>query len=252
MSRDLTAGEKLKAILHDCEMRPLPGLARTMLNRIAPDPFSREGALPDGRKVIFIHVPKTGGTSHASALGLRYGHIPVTRYVTRDEGRFRSAYSFAFKRNPWRRLYSAFNYLRAAVGINNSPDVRWAEANLAQYSSFEEFVHALEQPENAKPIMRYKHFRSQSDWIAQPGSNRIEVDFLGRFENLAEETHTLSQRLGIEIELPHLRKPQAYREEMRFTPRMTDIIARLYRRDIEILGYRAPDDAGIETVARDR
>lgn len=237
----LTASEKIRLRVQQAEFRQLPWRLRQLAVSRLPDPFERSAMLPDGRTLCFIHVPKTGGTSLASALGLRNGHIPLSRYLARDPERLAAAYTFAFVRNPWTRLFSSYNYLKAAIGINNSPDVRWATETLQGYSGFEDFVLALADRSVRRRIFRWPHFRAQMDWIALPGSDRPQVDFLGRFETLDDDTQELAARLGADVSLPHLRKAKAYAETPVFTREMIEIIADCYSRDIRALDYRPPE-----------
>jgi hypothetical protein len=71
---------------------------------------------------------------------------------------------------------------------------------------------------------------------------RIAVDFIGRVENRTAHVALLSKRLGIDIqddlrhgsEFHHERRP--YTE--RFDPWMQRIVERVFRRDLDLLGYR--------------
>ena len=239
--RRLTLREEMRLRLRDWEHRPLPaGLRAGLVRRLTPDPFEERSAVgPDGRTLVFVHVPKTGGTSLADALGIRSGHVPVSRFRAHDAARFADAFSFAFVRNPWDRLYSSYNYLRTAVGVNASPDVRWAESNLMQYGDFEGFVLALKELDYRRRIMLWPHFRPMRDWICIPGHDKPEVDFVGRFETLNDDLATLCAELGLSVDLPHNRKPQAYLEK-RFTPEMIDVIGDIYKCDRDTFGYDFP------------
>ncbi len=218
----------------------MPDGLRKIAASSMPDPFARSTELPDGREAIFLHVPKTAGTSLAAALDLRPGHIPVSRYIAKDRLRFENAFSFAFVRNPWDRLRSSFGYLRSAFGINASPDVLWAEENLAPFGEFEQFVLALKDPKIRSRIMRWKHFQPQLDWLAMPGERDVLANFVGKFERIGEETIRLGSEIGVELDVPHLRKPQAYLEENRFTPEMIGIIGDIYAADATAFGYVGP------------
>ncbi|MEE3358454.1 MAG: sulfotransferase family 2 domain-containing protein [Pseudomonadota bacterium] len=192
------------------------------------------------REVLFIHVPKTGGTSLANSLSLPYGHIPASRYWANNPERFENSFSFAFVRNPWDRLYSAFNYLFQSIGINTSRDVLWAEDNLQEFEDFEHFVLSLKKNAVWHRIRRWPHFRNQMDWLSKPGDETILLDYVGRFETLYADTETLADILGVEIDLPHERRSRVDGPKD-FTPEMIDVIGERYRVDIKSLGYDGPN-----------
>ncbi|MCC5796454.1 MAG: sulfotransferase family 2 domain-containing protein [Methylophaga sp.] len=69
-------------------------------------------------KFIFIHVPKAAGTSLKTALNLSFrdaGHLPLTYYEHLHPEEYREFYKFAFVRNPWSRLLSAYNYMSQRI-----------------------------------------------------------------------------------------------------------------------------------------
>lgn len=239
--RSLPFQEKVKMGLRSVEHRVMPPQIRHLLVQRMAEPFGRAAKQADGQEQIFIHVPKTGGTSLADAIGVQCGHIPVSRYKFRNPERFAKAFSFAFVRNLWGRLFSSFGYLRSAFGINNSHDVLWAEENLAQYDTFEEFVLALKNVQIRKRILQWIHFTPQIDWLTVPGAPDIAVDFIGHFENLDDEAKKPGKVLDMAFTVPHLRKPQAYLEERRFTPEMVGIIGEIYAADAKYFGYNSPE-----------
>lgn len=227
---------RFKLGMFEYSAMPQP-LRRALIRALAPDPFELRSTKKDlDQEVIFIHVPKTGGTSLATALGLMPGHVPASRFQAYDPVRFATAYSFAFVREPADRLYSSFNYLRTAIGLNRSRDVRWAETYLAPYNDFESFVLALKDKSVRQKIMAWPHFRPMCAWLCLPGSREPQVRFIGHFETLTADVETLCQELGLSFNLPHTRKPQTYLEK-RFTTEMLEIISDLYRHDEDIFGY---------------
>lgn len=238
MTRALTVLEKVRFRLRDVEHTELPTPLRQALIKTLPDPYEGRSAssLKGGREIIFLHVPKTGGTSLSEALKLGRGHIPATRFQAADPDRFERAFKFAFVRDPVDRLFSSFNYLRTAIGLNNSPDVRWSETYLADYQGFDDFLDALQNPSVRRRIMSWPHFRPMHCWLCRPGDTVPLVDFLGRFESLSEDVVSLAATLGVSVGLPHTRKPQNYLEK-KITLDMINFIREIYRSDVEIFEY---------------
>lgn len=84
----------------------------------------------DRSQCIFIHIPKTAGTSVALTLfGHGSRHVPWFRYQQANPVKYRRYFKFAFVRNPWDRLVSSYFYLQK--GGMSEADVRWAAENLS-------------------------------------------------------------------------------------------------------------------------
>src|SRR5690242_14850320 len=145
---------------------------------------------PNRLRCIFVHVPKTAGTSIARALlGSHTGHVPYFEYERANPRKFRSYFKFAFVRNPWDRLVSAYFFLQN--GGLNEVDRAWAAQHLAAYPTFDMFVR---QGLGIDSIMRFPHFRPQSYYVADR-RGKVMVDFLGRYENLVSDFAEVAGRL---------------------------------------------------------
>jgi len=204
--------------------------------RLVDNPYT-EGM--DALGCIFIHVPKTAGTSIADVLfGAKSRHIPAVRYRAWDQAKFDRYYKFCVVRNPFDRLYSAYSYLRASAGDRKFRDHAWATDNLSRFDSFEAFVLALAEPPVRRSIMAYIHFRPQHHWVRLPLGTPCAMDKVGRYEALDDDYREIMGRLGRPApELSHRRmgKRGHYREV--YTARMKDIAADLYRNDLKLFGY---------------
>lgn len=213
---------------------------KVMARRFLPDPYANEIKLKAGRleSFIFIHVPKTAGTSVAEFFGTKARHVPLSRYYARDRDRADKSFKVAIVRDPLDRLHSAFNYLHSAIGLNDSFDVRWASIHLKRFSNFSDFVEALGDPHQNKPLLNYIHFRPQISWILNRPGGDINIDMLCRFEKLDEDIASLSAKLGVEIKLKHTRKPQRPKEKITsISEDCQEIVKDLYQKDYKMLGY---------------
>jgi hypothetical protein len=196
----------------------------------------------DRHRCVFVHIPKAAGTALAHGL-LGYpktgsyqgpGHTTLRQYaLIFREQEFRRYFKFTFVRNPWDRLHSAFTYLKQ--GGWNQADRAWAEANLAGIDDFESFVCRWLPAVDVE--RSWIHLQPQYLFLRLQG-DRPSVNFIGRFETLESDYQAVASRLGVRAELEHLnktRRSQRYRDA--YTDEMKEIVANVYRKDIELFGY---------------
>lgn len=193
---------------------------------------------------IFIHIPKAGGTSMEGALGIWTYDNTVEEHPLKLFGRqfqhrtaqqlrdvfvnprvFEGYYKFGFVRNPWDRLVSEYFYLKERKVID---------------FPFEHFASEAFLTRQDLPGFIVDHLRPQSDYVFdQSGENLL--DFVGRFERIAEDWAQVARRLGLPKEsLPHHNRKQS---SGRGYQDMYDVqtqasVARYYARDIEAFGYQ--------------
>ncbi|RLE01334.1 MAG: hypothetical protein DRJ13_07130 [Bacteroidetes bacterium] len=205
----------------------------------------RKGLSPDGytlkpfddNQCIFIHIPKNAGQSVRNTLfeNLLPGHMKAYTYQLIFPKRiFENYYKFAFVRNPWDRLASAYMFMKG--GGAHEKDRLWSERTLTKYDSFESFVkNGLRNQE----IQDWPHFRPQVDFLR--GQNgMIELDFIGRFENLQQDFNHVRDHLGLSGELLFINKTKIKREPYQtyYSDESREITARVYKEDIEVFNYK--------------
>lgn len=182
------------------------------------------------RGFIFIHIPKTGGMAIAEALSLPYvSHRRYSEYLRANPSKYRRTFKFSIVRNPWDRLVSAYFFLRA--GGVNEVDQAWADRHLSPFPSFREFVREWVNEEN---VWSWIHFVPQHYFIA---GKTIMVDYVARFETLAEDFKYIASRLGSAARLNPANVSQHAHFTTYYDAEMCEIVARAYRRDIELFGY---------------
>jgi hypothetical protein len=175
-----------------------------------------------GRGYVFVHIPKTGGTSMALALESRamkddilIGDTPKARARRRrlrgltPAGRlwkhsrladiegllppdtFDRLVVFTMVRNPWERIVSYYHWLR--VQSFDHPAVRLAKST--ELSAF--LNHAQTRTTFAR--------ESYSDYVT--GSDGVERKAIYvRLERLEEDLPPLEGHLGFRLELPHVNR----------------------------------------------
>lgn len=191
--------------------------------------------ISDSHKFVFHHVPKTGGSSITAALA-RYcrnyeGEVPsddtpmwqlafhqpyYMHHAVKDlEDRPRGYYSFAFVRNPFDAVASA-----------------WVPT---EFKYFDEFVEH-EIFTGKEYVARWTQFGYLTDH-----DGNLLVDFVGRFENLAEDFY----KVVTAIEVPLMMLPkrnttqdkahEGYREY--YSPTSRAMVEKLFKRDLEFFEY---------------
>ena len=187
--------------------------------------------------LIFIHVPKNGGTSINRALyGQFMGHVTlaeIRRYGSRS---IQKLPTLALSRNPWDRALSAYNFVRASKTMRDGAQISHPERyRIRSFESFERFV--LEWLPQQDLGRADNVFRTQIEFIRGPVT-AVEVSYLARLEDMNHATAILSHALGRAVEIPVLNRTQTGRDyRVAYTPAMVEMIASIYSEDVKVLGY---------------
>ncbi len=184
-------------------------------------------------KFIFYHVPKTAGTSFRLALSRIPGSVNIgtpTKHLTPaeigkvlspDQAAAAAGYlSFCFVRDPWERFGSLHRFLfQKHRELYKVPE------------SINDFAQAL--ADRGGRLQPWHSTRPQMDFARG-------LTFVGRFESIEQDMAHVAQLIG----RPHLKMKHknasggAVRYRAGMTARSQEIIADIYREDIEQFGYR--------------
>ena len=190
------------------------------------------------KKAVFVHIPKTGGTSMYKTFGMDdpgETHCPAIGYSASDPNAWNSAFRFAFVRNPWDRFVSAFHYLKQKPLTDD--DRRWAEQMLSDCDDFEAFIaRMVSSPTFRGSVMMWRHFSPQW-WYLTDQSGESFVDYVGRFENFDAELDEISSKLGISPTRVHKNKVARSHYSEYYTPETVKFVRGLYQTDIERYKY---------------
>ena len=182
------------------------------------------------RKFIFIHVPRTGGTSieyqgFKRQLGVdeKFKHLSLTKtkkQITKQQ--FSEYFKFSFVRNPWDLMISKYcaNYYRK-IGHQTDKSLLY-------------FLENFYIPANEAGVTFHDYF------------NPEQMDFVGRFETRAKDLEYISskikQKLDPGFSVAEKEVQRSCREKKHYTEYYDDetrkIVAERYARDIEYFGYK--------------
>ena len=199
-----------------------------------------------GRKYVFVHIPKTGGTSLTTALEARamrddilIGDTPKAKLRTNrlksltTPGRLwkpstsadvaglfdpSQMFTFTLTRNPWDRMVSYYTWLQAQTFDH-------AAVTLAQSNNFSDF---LNNPQTVASIAN------------NPYASYVPNDaHFFRVELLATDLQPLWDHLGFSLTIPHINASNRPRD---WRPYYSDadaaLIAKICATDIARGGYQ--------------
>lgn len=184
---------------------------------------------------IFVHIPKTAGTSVTRALfGGGVGHKSIYEYRKIFGEDFQRYFKFTVVRNPFSRVVSAYESLRQGGNPVWPNSERYRDDVLSKYDGFESFV--LEELERA--IWQQRHFRPQAKFLLLDG--KPGVDYVARLETLEEDFEFICEQLGVDRELPHKNKTRGDRPPLPSyyeRDEVANTVRTLYADDFSLLGY---------------
>ena len=162
--------------------------------------------ISDKKKFIFVHIPKTGGTSieiilrdlineKCSIVGdnTYYSngslkHATAEELLVRyDNDKFNEYLKFCVIRNPWDRLLSLYYW-----------------GGRGSYSK-DKFIKMLPKNKNNDCDLGSRTLWSVNKYICGK-NNEILVDKILNFDTIEEDFNDLCEELGINVKLPHRNK----------------------------------------------
>ena len=157
-------------------------------------------------KVLFFHIPKTGGTSLEDALEMRINQDGCAGRHDCRGIKGKEIYSenwdylkFSFVRNPWDRVVSIYQYYKHGTEPENW-EFRTDDKILEP--TFKEFIFGVR---NESHRLYSLVGLPQKDWLFDQDGNQL-VDFIGRFEKYSDDVNKLFQKIGCNKQIGHARK----------------------------------------------
>ncbi len=207
-----------------------------------------------GRRYIFVHIPKTGGTSLALALEARamkddiliddtpkalrrrkrlrtldapgrlWKHARL-RDIDGMEGLPEPAFIFTLVRNPWDRMVSLYHWAREQRF--DHPMIRAARAH-----PFDAFL--------TLPDMQSALRNDNAEAYVTDRGGQLRCDAFIRLEHLDTDLAPLEDRLGFQIDMPHANASDHPPTAELYTEGTAALVADIFAPDIARFGYTPP------------
>jgi hypothetical protein len=177
------------------------------------------------RKLIFVHIARTGGSSIETALvGKDWWLIePQTKHISAKNARtiygedvWNTYTKFSIVRNPWDRIASMW------------ATKWWHQASdLDEGCSFEEFIRKIKpHPHEIYDTLFYYEILNE------------KIDFILRFESLQDDFSRMLSSIGVgDIQLPHIEESKRQYYTTIYSEIEKQLIADLFDIDILRFGY---------------
>jgi hypothetical protein len=170
-------------------------------------------------KALFIHIPRTGGTSVEKAFGIDnlWQSSPEEKHLSASQARafygkeiWKKYFKFSFVRNPWDRMVSL-----------------WKSKYYGIQDSFYDF------------LLQYRPAPWESQSLCCREILDLELDFIGRYESLGQDYAEICGRIGKEAgALPVLQVSQHDHYSKYYHDETRLIVAWLCRKDVREYSYR--------------
>ncbi|MEL7035840.1 MAG: sulfotransferase family 2 domain-containing protein [Cyanobacteria bacterium J06592_8] len=207
-------------------------------------------------KCIFVHIPKTGGTSIEDLVwpksedriesNLCRGFVKpycnkyqtgglqhlLGRQIKQEVGEniFNSFFKFTIIRNPWEKAISQFSYMKKRQDLRD-----WI--GMSEDDCFKKYLSLIQKKAHVQWEPQYKFvFDEQGKQI---------VDFVGRLENFENDAYKILDKIGMRTKIlgirvkkiPHNNKSNRLHYTEYYDAESKEIIEDLYRQDIEVFNY---------------
>lgn len=219
-----------------------------------------------GENFIFIHIPRTAGTSilktliDEKAIQRASSHFVLDHFPRPDYEI--DEFLFTFVRNPFDRLVSIYYWLTDYLHRHDKNNYRKTTNVYKFNTTFYDWFYWRYIDGNHNWFVDYEktkawrkvlptsnlmtaslnHYASfgyepQVSFITNNSTNKIEADFVGRFENINEDWNKLKNILNFKSDLQHVNKSTIKNYRDYYTEDMKKIVFDIYRQDFECFNY---------------
>ena len=189
----------------------------------------------DGKKILFIHVPKTAGVSLIKSYEEYLAdarHNPVLLYRLLLGKDFLKFTTFSVVRNPWARIFSAYHFLKKGGLSGTDPEM--GKILSEECPSFEQFIKEW-LPRHG--VCSYGHYVPQYEFLCG-WKRRVIVEHIIKVENLDHDWPMVAESLGLPVRsIGRHNTSNNYRYRESYDKESVEIVRKLYKSDVQLFGY---------------
>lgn len=190
--------------------------------------------LSESHQFIFVHIPKVAGVSietnfkefavnNKGSNGEKLIRHSIARQIrdTLPGDIFRNYFKFAFVRNPWDRWVSLYFFILQKTTHEEHERVK-------SFRNFDKFV-----------VESINQKRAQQINAITDENGKFLVDFVGRYETLVEDIHTVCRILNIskKTAFPYLNQSRHRDYRAYYSEETKRMVEEYFKDDIRLFGY---------------
>jgi len=205
-------------------------------------------------KLVFVHIPKTAGTSIAHILQNEFGdkdefrHSSVAQIVEKSKINIEEYKVLAVARNVFDRIFSTWRWYavhkchHVYSACEDHQKVTFKQYVLMIKKYFDGEINSLQGNkiyiEDDKPPLDKSHIERFEWWMKDAKGEIVEHDVL-RFENLDNEWNDYKHSLGIEEDMVSLNHNDLFNQNFQdvVSEESREILSEIYKYEIERFNY---------------
>ena len=168
-------------------------------------------------KTIFIHINRTGGSSIETVFNKELSNHERPNKIIKKIGlkKWNSYFKFTFVRNPWDRIVSIYHHRKQNRKIINQ--------------KFQKWIYSIDEFPTINQIW----------WIKHDG--KIDMDFIGKFENLEIDFKKVCRKIKAKFNLPHTNASKHIHYSSYYDLDSKKFVAKVCEEEIELFKYKFDD-----------
>lgn len=178
------------------------------------------------KKIIFIHIPKTAGTSIINVFGInKVDHI-LAKDIKKKQ--WENYFTFTVIRNPFDRLVSHYIYHTKYYGKGTI--FKYLKINEWKNISFEKYIEIIKNNND-----KINNFRSQYEFITHPSG--ILINQILYFENLKNDWVKIKDKFNLK-DLSHTKRTIHKDYRFYYNFKTKKFVETFYKDDLEFFKYK--------------
>lgn len=198
-------------------------------------------------KLIFVHIPKNGGSYVRTMLpgenndihGLwgETDHATIGHIIENYPKVYKTHRFFAVVRNPWDRMVSNYEFCRKASNTKIKQDDGAKVFKRNNIKTFEDYVNLLYKHKTDLKKFNIIHWIPQHEYVMHQGD--IKVNHVLKLETLTEDLPELFKKYGVKSKVhdKQINKTDHKHYTTYYTPELIKKVKEIYAKDVSLFNY---------------